>query len=110
MIALIPHIVRSPSITPLDLRGISAGTDQTVKLTYAPEQPPAAPVAPSVPPAAPSPAPASSGPPAVAFVPPATVATLGGQVVVTMNAQNVTDLFAASPIRVQWDPRLLRLI
>ena len=28
MIALIPHIVRTPDITALDLRGISAGTDQ----------------------------------------------------------------------------------
>ncbi len=26
-----------------------------------------------------------------------------------MNAQNVTDLFAASPIRLKWDPKLLRL-
>src|ERR1700735_5133334 len=37
MIALIPHIVRRPEITGLDLRGIAAGTDATVKLSYAPE-------------------------------------------------------------------------
>ena len=36
MIALIPHIVRTPDITALDLRGIAAGTDQTVKLSYGP--------------------------------------------------------------------------
>ena len=36
MIALIPHILRSPDINAVDLRGISAGTDQTVKLSYGP--------------------------------------------------------------------------
>ena len=45
MIALIPHIVRTPDYTPENLRGIYAGTDQTVKLTYAnrPDETPAAP-------------------------------------------------------------------
>ena len=27
----------------------------------------------------------------------------------TLNAQNVTDLFGAGPIRLKWDPKLLRL-
>ena len=27
----------------------------------------------------------------------------------TLNAQNVTDLFSAGPIRLKWDPKLLRL-
>ncbi len=39
MIALIPHIVRRPDITGLDLQGIAAGTDQTVKLSYGPRVP-----------------------------------------------------------------------
>src|ERR1700722_14495577 len=44
MIALIPHIVRKPDITGLDLRGVAAGTDSTVKLSYAPRvEEPAAP-------------------------------------------------------------------
>ena len=34
MIALIPHIVRKPDITGLDMRGIAAGTDAEVKLNY----------------------------------------------------------------------------
>ena len=34
MIALIPHILRTPDITALDLQQVSAGTDQTVKLTF----------------------------------------------------------------------------
>ena len=37
MIALIPHIVRRPDINGLDLRGIAAGTDQEVKLSFGAE-------------------------------------------------------------------------
>src|ERR1700722_18246895 len=48
MIALIPHIVRRPDITGLDLKGVSAGTDATVKLSYAPRvDVPAVPAAPA---------------------------------------------------------------
>ncbi len=36
MIALIPHIVRKPDITGLDMRGIAAGTDAEVKLNFGP--------------------------------------------------------------------------
>ncbi len=36
MIALIPHIVRRPDITGLDMRGIAAGTDAEVKLNFGP--------------------------------------------------------------------------
>jgi general secretion pathway protein D len=35
MIALIPHIIRTPDYTAENLKGISAGTDQVVKLSYA---------------------------------------------------------------------------
>ena len=38
VIALIPHIVRSPDITDVNLRSISAGNSTTVKLTYAPQK------------------------------------------------------------------------
>ena len=37
MIALIPHIVRTPAYTAENLRGIYAGTDQVVKINYAPK-------------------------------------------------------------------------
>jgi general secretion pathway protein D len=37
MIALIPHIVRTPDYTAANLRGIYAGTDQVIKLYYAPK-------------------------------------------------------------------------
>ena len=50
MIALIPHIIRTPDYTAENLKGIYAGSDQVVKLYYAPK---AAEEAPAVPPANP---------------------------------------------------------
>jgi len=38
MIALVPHIVRTPGYTAENLRGIYAGTDQVVKINYAPKE------------------------------------------------------------------------
>jgi general secretion pathway protein D len=76
MIALIPHIVRTPDYTAENLRGIYAGSDQVVKLYYAPkaEEAPAA----ANPPAgnAPSTNPPSTNAPSItpaAAAPPATV-------------------------------------
>ena len=129
LIALIPHIVRTPTITPLDLRGVSAGTDQVVKLSYA-EQENAAPPAPAAgapsaktppvmtPPGAPAPAPGISpgpppapptGAPAITFAPSSASVPLSGPLSVNLNAQNVADLFSAGPVRLKWDPKLLRL-
>src|SRR6202522_699663 len=55
MIALIPHIVRKPDITGLDMRGVAAGSDTEVKLNYAPRvQEPAAPAQTATPAPAPS--------------------------------------------------------
>jgi general secretion pathway protein D len=110
MIALIPHIVRKPEITAVDLKTIAAGTDQTVKLSYAPrpEQAPAAPSAPSsgtataVTPGVPG------GAPSLALIPPKTAAQLSGQVLLTLDAQNLTDV-ASVPVKVRWDPKVLRL-
>lgn len=81
MIALIPHVVRRPEITPENIREISVGNTTTIKLNYAPRAqeagaprpaPAAAPRAPSpgAPQAPPSPLPAvptapPSPPPAV---------------------------------------------
>src|SRR3984893_6692665 len=62
MIALIPHIVRRPDITGLDLRGVAAGTDATVKLSYAPRvDGPASPPAPAAPGTSPVTTPAAPG-------------------------------------------------
>ena len=105
MIALIPHIVRRPDITGLDLRGVAAGTDQTVKLNYAPrvEEAPTAPSAtPGVTPGAPG------GTAGIAFNPARVQAQVSSQVVVTLMAQNLVDV-ASVPVKVRWDPKVLRL-
>jgi len=114
MIALIPHILRTQDLSELDLRGIAAGTDQTVKLTYGPrkEEAVAAPAAAATP--AVTPAPASTAPAVpggafqLSFVPPAVQAQLSAQVVVGLQATNAADL-AGVPIKVRWDPKILRL-
>jgi general secretion pathway protein D len=113
MIALIPHIVRKPDITGLDMRGVSAGTDQTVKLSYGqrPAEPGAAPTpAPNAP--APTTAPAAPAPPGsgprISFTPAAVQAQLSGTVILTLGADNMSDL-AMVPVKVKWDPRVLRL-
>ena len=126
LIALIPHVVRSPEITPANLRGISAGNDQTVKLTYAPKEearpatppPPAAPKPPAsaaaVPeqplpkatPAAPAASAVSSA--QLVFQPTGARGQVNGQVILVLNVAQATDLFAA-PHRVLFDPKILRL-
>jgi general secretion pathway protein D len=121
MIALIPHIVRKPDITGLDLKGISAGTDATVKLSYAPRvEEPAAPAAPApgasgttpavpTPPATPAVTPAIPGGAAgLAFNPAKVQAQLSSQVIIALQGQNMADL-ASVPVKVRWDPKVLRL-
>ena len=76
MIALIPHIIRRPDITPENLRGISVGNATTIKLNYGPRPAEApAPTATAAPPPAPVVAPPATAPPATAppaAAPPAT--------------------------------------
>ena len=115
MVAIIPHIVRKPDIDGLDLRGVSVGQDQTLKLRYAArtEETPAATANPAAPAAA---APAAGTPtvtaptsgPALSLNPSTLQAKLSGPVVVTLEGANVTDL-AAVPIKLRWDPKILRL-
>jgi general secretion pathway protein D len=108
MIALIPHIVRRPEITGLDLERVAAGTDQTVKLNYARrvEQAAAAPVMTAPPPFIAPVTPAGAA--ALLFNPATLQAALGSQVKITLQAQNMADL-AHVPVKVRWDPRVLRL-
>lgn len=42
LIILVPHLVRAPDITDLNLRGVNTGTDATVKLSYQMKEAPAA--------------------------------------------------------------------
>lgn len=112
MIALIPHIVRKPDVTGLDMREVASGTDATVKLNFAPRV--EEPAAPSTAPASTTPAngavtPATPGGAARLVFDPANVkAQLSSQVKIVLQAQNMTDL-ANVPVKVRWDPKVLRL-
>ena len=129
LFVLIPHIVRSPEITDVNLKGVAAGNDQSVKLSFAPrrgQEAPAAPPGPAPPalPAAPSPAgapsPAAAAPqpeaqppapaalPVLRFNPAAINVQPGAAFTVTLEMANASNLFAA-PLRVKFDPKLLRL-
>ena len=127
MIALIPHIVRTPDYTPENLRGIFAGPDQSLRLMYAPRDddgsaPPgagqgptgaAAPQAPAVQP----PNPGAPGTPPAAPAAGTRVVFLPGSVSVGPNTpfsvnvelDGTSDAFLISPLRVKWDPAVLRL-
>jgi general secretion pathway protein D len=138
MIALIPHIIRTPDYSAENLKGIYAGSDQVVKLYYAPKKseeapaaPPNSPAAnPPVPPAAqtapgaappstapqvspapvpPAAPPAPAGQARVLFAPMSVEAAQGGPVQVMVQVENAADLFSASPIRIKYDASLLRL-
>ena len=132
MIALIPHIIRTPDYSPENLRGIYAGNDATVKLNYAPKTDPAAappaPVSspfvlppttpqtaapgvqvPAAPKIQPPPPPGTPGQARVSFIPGSIQTELSNQVTVAVQLENGTDLFAASPIKIKFDPSQLRL-
>ena len=117
MIALIPHIVRKPDITGMDMKGIAAGTDATVRLSYGPKvEEKAAPAAPapsaSVAPAAVTPAAVTPATPggaaALTFSPAKVTAQLSSPVNIVLEATNMRDL-ATVPVKVRWDPKILRL-
>ena len=123
LIALIPHIVRSPEITAANLRTVGVGNDQTIKINYKPKEgtdelPPAvAPVKPadatttqpsvSYEPAAPKP-PAPVGSAKLTFQPEGVETRVSSPVVLTIHVANTTDLFSA-PVKIKYDPKLLRL-
>jgi len=121
MIALIPHIVRKPDITGLDMREVASGTDAEVRVNFGPRPSDTAPASSSAAPANGTPAtaaPQATSPavtPAVpgaaaalAFTPGNVQARLSSQVKIVLQAQNVTDL-ASAPVKVRWDPKMLRL-
>ncbi len=146
MIALIPHIIRTPDYSAENVRGIYAGSDQVVKLYYEPKTdevvstpppvanpaamapaaaPPATaptptPTAPAVipgmpqlgrpaPPVAPTAPMVAAGNAKLRFAPDMVDAALGGPVQVSLLIDNAADLFTAAPIRIKYDPKLLKL-
>jgi len=128
LIALVPHIVRTPDYTAENLRGIYAGTDQVVKINYAPKPldgaaaPPPAPVKPatgspatpvapratSLPPLQPA-APVAPGSARITFAPPSLMAAEGGTITVAVQLENVTNLAEVSTLQLKYDPDQLRL-
>ena len=117
LIAMIPRIVRTPGYTPDNLRAVYAGTDQTVRVTYAPkkEVPPAPVVAPiPVPVAAPTKpvaAPVSTaGPVNISFAPGGEIqAAPGSMINLSLQVIGVTDLSGVAPIKIKYDASKLRL-
>jgi general secretion pathway protein D len=85
MIAIVPHVIRQPSITPENIRAKAVGNSTTVKLNYAPLRPEAietnAAQADNTPPAAASPAglaPSPTAPPETpGLTPPVTAPAMG---------------------------------
>ena len=121
VIALVPHIVRTQEITPVNLRGVAAGNDQTVRLLYSNPEDTKAPVG-TVPggpvlttPAIPDPVTPSKPtlPPAapvkLTFQPEGVVTRAGSPVVVTLQVSEAVDLFQA-PLQVKYDPKKLKLL
>jgi general secretion pathway protein D len=134
MIALVPHIVRRPDISPENLKAIGVGNATTVKLNFAPRvgvaalAGPSAPAgvlatAPAVPPAtAPVPNAAPPGPvpnagaPAnhapggarVFFQPAQVDATVSSTFSVAVAVAGASDA-AGAPMQIQFDPKILRL-
>jgi general secretion pathway protein D len=129
MIALIPHIVRTPDYSPENLRGISAGVDQQLKLTYAPKPDgagsgpavnggavPATPPATAPAPAAPKPgqppataAPVTGAGARVTFNPGVIAVPANAPFTVNVQVENAADASSVTPLRVSWDPAILRL-
>jgi general secretion pathway protein D len=120
LIALIPHVVRAPEFNDVNLRGISAGTDQNVKLSYSPRLMPQTATPQAGTPAAPAtPTPAAPAAEAVKpvepeqqprliFNPPVANVTVNSTVEVQLVLENVTDLYTA-PVKLKFDPKVLRL-
>jgi hypothetical protein len=151
MIALQPHIVRTPDYTPANLRGVFSGPDQSLHLMYAPREdegsapaspappsdapkpgatagpavgapaptPPQTPAAPGLipgvpgglppagPPVAPPPAPAAGA--RLVFLP--GNVSVGPNTPFTVNVElnGAADASSISPLRIKWDPAVLRL-
>ena len=122
VIALVPHIVRTQEITPVNLRGVAAGNDQTVRLNYVvPEDvrasaagasagaPPLG-IPASTEPASPAkPAAVPAAPVKLTFQPEGVVTRAGSPIVVTVHVGEAVDLFQA-PMRVKYDPKKLKLL
>ncbi len=126
LVVLVPHLVRAPELTDLNLRGISTGTDQQVRVSFQSREEKPALVPPMAPPLSAIPAsvipplklpsnlPISQITPAPAknrlsFSPPQGQSFLSSPIEVSLNVEAAEDLVKA-PLRVDYDRQLLKLI
>ena len=109
VIALIPHIVRTPDFSAENLRGIYAGTDQVVKINYAPRNADAAAATPAqgnpAPAIPPNPGPAAAILPAPALFP-ATAPT--AEPPAALNTVLGNGSLGSGPVRVTFLPARVR--
>ncbi len=125
LIALIPHIVRTPGITDVNMRAIAAGTEQNTRLSLAPSlaapvpaveapKPAAAPApgpetAPPTPSATPAPVAPAPGPGTRLLFRPEKIEVKPDQTfTIQFDVNDARDLYAA-PFKLKFDPQLLRL-
>jgi len=97
MIALVPHVLRTSDIPASALQEVAAGTEQVIKVSYAPEDvTPDAPPAPHVP-ESPAVEPLTFEPSAIEAHPAAKFDVI------------LHNRIEAAPVKLSWDPALLRL-
>lgn len=133
LIAVVPRIVRTPGYSEDNMRAIYSGTEQTIRVMYAPKKeepaatvpaarpaaaaavpPPAAAKPPALSPSAVSSGPQgtapAAGPMTLSWVPGTEVnAAPGTPISLSLQATNAPNLFAVTPIRIKYDPTKLRL-
>ena len=112
LIAMIPRIVRTPGYTPDNLRAVYAGTDQTVRVTYAPkkEVPPVPVPTAAKPVAAPATTAPAAGPVNISFAPGGEIqAAPGSMINLSLQVIGITDLAGVAPVRIKYDASKLRL-
>ena len=116
VIALIPHVVRRPDVTPQNLSAVSSGTSSQLQVRLGPKA-----AEPDLPPPAVAPAaPAPAGPPPTEMpVQPAASAKIhfneaqldkkiGDTFSVTIQVENARDV-VSTPIQLRFDPKILSL-
>jgi general secretion pathway protein D len=117
LIAMIPHIVRTPGISAQNMRSVASGTETVTRLTMAPLVEAAAAVRETKPVAAPAAAPAvetpatpatTAAPMRIVFRPTTMEAQAGSTFTLELDADNARDL-AAAPFHLKFDPQMLRL-
>ncbi len=131
LVVLVPHIVRRPDFTEMNLKGIAVGNATNVKLNYGPRKTPAIPPAaqapavapganpldsptlqpaPAVPAAPGAPIPVTQGPgeASATFVPSSSEGPQGGTVTASLRLENAKDLFAGN-VKLKFDPKILRI-